>query len=178
MNNLPPPGDLANAIGFLSILEMAKDASKMKKALGQLKGELDSVTSAQELLIQTQKEIDDRLKTVAAAEAAIEKKRAKLADDVTALAAQRAALAEDRDAFKIQCDIAESDLIQRRRDLDGYESRVKAEAAKNAKDAKKIEADVTALNTREAALAAREIEVDVIRIELETKLAELRRIAG
>jgi len=169
---------MANAIGMLSVLEFAKDASKLKKALQEINMELAKVPEAQSQLDQIQKEIDKRLKAVKAAEDDVDRKRAKLADDVAALAAQRAALAEDRDAFKVQCDIAESDLIQRRKDLDDYESRVKAEAAKNAKDAKKIEADITALNTREAALAAREAEVDVIRIELESKLAELRRIAG
>lgn len=179
MNAITPSvAEIDATINVLSILELAKDASKLKDALGTIKAEKDAA-AAERKAAQLAKE------DIAAAQAALEdqqvqidRDRAKLKQDQAASLKTSEELEQASVAMREERNRFDRWMAEEREALANLRARVESDAVANKRRAEDLMALEAKAATRERDADAAIAAADAKRAEFEAKLANLKAMVS
>lgn len=174
INITPSAVAVDTAANLLAFLEMAKDPSKLKAVLDQIKTAQDAAAAK----VQSAREANESAaKTVAAAQAAAAKasQDLSLAREETAKAAQAAADADAvRASVKAERQKFDDWMAGQREALDAAKARVAADAAANSSFAQELDSRERALAEKDEACSRVTAAAEALRAEYERKIAALK----
>lgn len=178
ISTTPTNAEVDAAISVLSVLEMAKDATKLKAALSGIKDAQDAAVAERKAADKSISQLKADANALLAQEAQIEQQRAKVKEESAKafkaaehIEAERAAMVEERNRF-------DHWMAQQREDLAAAQAKVESDRVANARRAEDLQ-------LIEASCAAKAAEAEVaIRtanarcVEYEAKIANLKAMVG
>jgi predicted nucleic acid-binding Zn-ribbon protein len=175
MNTINPSvAEIDATINFLSILELAKDASKLKEALSTIKAEKDAAAAERKAAQLAKEDVAAGQAALEDMQAQLERDRAKLKQDQAAsfktseeLDAASVAMREERDRF-------DRWMAGEREALANLRARVDSDAAANKRRAEDLMALEAKAAVRERDADAAIAAADAKRAEYEAKIASLK----
>jgi chromosome segregation ATPase len=178
INTNPSVAEIDATINLLSVLEMAKDASKLKDALQALKFEKAEIEQAKQArdkaahdAAQAAKAADEAASKAASAQAKVNQDMSSVAKGFADLEAARVAMKDERDKFD-RWMAAEREALSRK--VAEVESKAVMQARAEEDMAKREAAYKDAKSMLTAAIAA----ADARRNEYESKLASLKQMVN
>lgn len=178
ISTTPTVAEIDAAINVLSILEMAKDASKLKDALAKIKEAKDEAKAMNDMAAQKLADISTARRDLDSQQAIIESQQAKLREanqihlrNNEDLAADRAAMREERDRF-------DRWMAEERNAVARLRAQAEADKSVNDRRGAELQAEAAQLDKIKADLAAQQRAADALRAEYEQKIASLKAMVG
>ncbi len=178
MNTTPSVAEIEATMNLLSVLELAKDATKLKGALQEIKSAQDAASAerkaADEAIAQSKKQAADLEKQAGLVEqdrAKCKEESARVFKSAEEVELSREAMRDDRNKF-------DRWMAEQREALAADQAKVEADRVANARRAEDLKAieDAAARRVSEADAAIR--AADAKRAEFETKLANLKSMVS
>lgn len=174
INITPSAVAVDTAANLLAFLEMAKDPSKLKAVLDQIKSAQDAAAAEAQAARDAKADAEG---TLAAAQAEAARATADLARarDETAKATQAAAEADSvRAAVKAERQKFDDWMADQREALDAAKARVASDAAVNSSFAQELDSRERALAEKDEACSRVTAAAEALRAEYERKIAALK----
>ena len=179
MNTINPSvAEIDAAINVLSVLEMAKDATKLKETLQQFKAAEKSAAAERKASEKAAAALDAKAEEIERQRALLELDQLKLKDDVARMLKSSAEVSDMRDAMREERNRFDSWMAEQREALAADKARVESDAVANMRRLEDLNAAEKAASDRvrdaEAAIQSAEAK----REEYEAKIASLKAMVG
>jgi len=179
MNTINPTvAEIDAAVNVLAILEMAKDAGKLKATLQEVKDAQDAAASERAAADKAAADLRGLQAEIERENALIAQERAKLKQETAQILKNneqtelmRAAMRDERERF-------DRWMAAEREVLDAAKAKVDSDAVANARRAEDLQAIEAAAATRVADAEAAIKAADAKRAEFDAKLANLKAMVG
>lgn len=172
------PAQIDTALNVVSILEMVKDATKLKEALAKIKEAQDAGVAQQKKLDKTLADIAKGQKALAEQEAALAAEREKLRSDAAALAKNTELLQADAAAMREERNKFDSWMAVEREKLAAETAKVASDADQNVRRAEELKKEAAGIEKMRAKLDKAQEAVDAVRAEYEQKMVALKAMVA
>lgn len=178
ISTTPTVAEIDAAIHVLSILEMAKDATELKKSLAKIKAAKDDAKAVNDAASQKLADVNAGRRQLENEQARIDAELAKLREanqlhirNTEDLANERAAMREERDRF-------DRWMATERNTLAALRARADSDMVTNDRRAAELASEAAQLEKRSGDVVAAQRAADALRSEYEQKIASLKAMVG
>lgn len=179
MNTInPTPAEIDSAVNLLSVLELAKDATKLKEALKKIKDEHDAVSAARAAAVQEASEAKQATADLAAKQSRLDSDRAKLKEGMAILFKNNEELELARAAMRGERESFDNWMAAQREALAADRAKVESVAFENKRRAEEAALAMKDADTRMQHAQQLAAEAAAKLRDYESKLAQLKAMVG
>lgn len=174
INITPSAVAVDTAANLLAFLEMAKDPSKLKAVLDQIKAAQDAAAAEAQAAQLVKVEAEDAAREAEAQKDQASRELSALREESARAASATADAMAMRDSMKEERNKFDTWMAQQREALDAAKARVAADAAANSSFAKELDSRESELAEKDEACSRLTAAAEALRNEYQQKIAALK----